>query len=370
MSKALPSFIPGLTLNRRFYWEVVRPLLDEHMPGLRHSAALVGYGSDVLGYDTPISTDHNWGPRLHIYLAQQEANALAQRIDEILRTHLPPTFLDYSVHFSQPNVTDNGTQHAASYIDGPINHLLSIGTVDELYQNYLGVNPSAPLSHLDWLAFPEQKLLEVAAGELFHDALGTMGAARARFAYYPREVWKVKLAAQWQRLAEEEAFVGRTGDLDDEIGSWIISARLARDLMRLAFLYSRRYAPYSKWLGTAFAQLPIAATLMPHLCALTRAKNWRDREDRLVALYVSMATTHNALGITEPLVATTRDYFGRPYQVLFAGRFAEAIRNTIRDPVLREFANIGAVDQFTDNVAIHSSGTLAAKLTNIYDQLS
>ena len=43
-------------------------------------------------------------------------------------------------------------------------------------------------------------------------------------------------------------------------------------------------------------------------------------------------------GITEPLSTATRNYFGRPYQVLFAGRFAEAISATISDPALRQLA--------------------------------
>src|SRR5690606_15704554 len=64
-----PAFVPGRTLNRRFYWSVVRPLLDQAYPHLAHSAALIGYGSDVLGVDTPMSTDHNWGPRFQLFLS-------------------------------------------------------------------------------------------------------------------------------------------------------------------------------------------------------------------------------------------------------------------------------------------------------------
>lgn len=54
-------FIPGIELSRRFYAEAVRPILDAHYPGLPHAAAHVG--SDVLGYDTEMSTDHFWGRR-------------------------------------------------------------------------------------------------------------------------------------------------------------------------------------------------------------------------------------------------------------------------------------------------------------------
>jgi hypothetical protein len=366
MIPAAPDFIPGLTLNRRFYWEVVRPLLDKHMPGLRHSAGLAGYGSDVLGYDTPMSTDHNWGPRLHLYLSPEDFERRRSPLDELLRARLPGDFAGYPVHFSTPDLEDNGVQRGETHQGGPVNHLLSITTVEHLFHEYLAISPDAELSAYDWLLLPEQKLLEVTSGDVFHDGLETLHAARAKFAYYPDDIWKLRLAAQWQRISEEEAFVGRTGDLGDNVGSWIIAARLARDLIRLGFLYARRYAPYSKWLGTAFVRLPLAASLMPHLQALTTAAEWRDREIHLCALYTKLAEIHNALGITVPLTTATRNYFGRPYQVLFAGRFAEAIGKSISHPALRELIEIGAVDQFSDCVAIHSNALLAAKLKSIY----
>lgn len=366
MNATQPTFIPGLRLNRIFYFDVVRTLINQYFPGLVHSAALIGYGSDVLGYDTPMSTDHGWGPRLQLFLSPQDHANLATPLHEMLCAKLPPTVEGYSTHFSQPNLADNGTQVLKPYTGGPVNHLVKIETVDRFFTSSLGVSPDTPLTAWDWLALPEQKLLELTAGEVFHDGLQTLGPARARFAYYPQDVWKVKLAAQWQRISEEEPFVGRTGDLGDDVGSWIIAARLVRDLMKLTFLYSCRYAPYSKWLGIAFSRLTIATHLLPHMQALTTAADWRTRETHLIALYQRLAIEHNRLGITPALSASIQNFFGRPYQVIFANRFAQAISVTITDPALRNLAHIGAVDQFTDCVAIHSNGNLAASLKNIY----
>ncbi len=364
MTAATPEFIPGLTLNRRFYFEVVRPILDHHLAGLVHSAALIGYGSDVLGFDTPMSTDHNWGPRLQIFLSDKDHTSYATEIDHLLRNHLPSTFASYPVHFSQPR--EDGTQGQEDYIGGPVNHLLQIQTLDEFFELSLCMRADAPLTNWDWLALPEQRLLESTAGEVFHDGLGTLIPARARFAYYPQDVWKVRLAGQWARIASEEAFVGRTGDLGDDVGSWLVTARITRDLMRLSFLYARRYAPYSKWLGTSFAYLPIAVDLMPHMQALTTAPDWHVREQHLVALYTRLAAEHNSANITEPVAEATRNYYGRPFQVIFGGRFADAISATIRDPNLRNLAMIGAVDQFTDSDAVNSNACIAAKLKSIY----
>jgi len=53
------AFQLGTALAARYYGEVVWPLLDRHAPGLPHAAALIGWGSEVLGFDSPRSTDHN-----------------------------------------------------------------------------------------------------------------------------------------------------------------------------------------------------------------------------------------------------------------------------------------------------------------------
>ena len=47
-----PSFVPGLELARDFYRLAIRPILARDFPGLAHSAALIGEGSDVLGFDS------------------------------------------------------------------------------------------------------------------------------------------------------------------------------------------------------------------------------------------------------------------------------------------------------------------------------
>ena len=57
------ALISGLQLSQRFYAHVVAPQLA----GIPHSAALFGWRSDVLGYDTERSTDHGWGPRVLVF---------------------------------------------------------------------------------------------------------------------------------------------------------------------------------------------------------------------------------------------------------------------------------------------------------------
>src|SRR4051812_37247893 len=91
-SPPAPAFMPGMLLNESFYREVVGPLMREHFPDLRYSAGMVGHGSDVLGFDSEKSMDHNWGPHLNIFLSEPDFVAYKHRIDEMLATKLPYTY--------------------------------------------------------------------------------------------------------------------------------------------------------------------------------------------------------------------------------------------------------------------------------------
>ena len=48
----MPKFIPGLQLSEQFYNKVVKPLIETEFPTLKYSAAFIGSGSEVLGFDT------------------------------------------------------------------------------------------------------------------------------------------------------------------------------------------------------------------------------------------------------------------------------------------------------------------------------
>ena len=166
----------------------------------------------------------------------------------------------------------------------------------------------------DWLATPYQRFAEVTAGAVFHDAPGELTRARAALRWYPHDVWLYLLSCQWRRIWQEEAFPGRCAEAGDELGSAVVSARLARDLMCLWLLMNRRYPPYSKWLGTAFARVPGSAGLGASLTAALSAAGWPDRERHLSQAYLIAAEAHNRLGLTEPLDTSTRLFFDRPYQ--------------------------------------------------------
>jgi hypothetical protein len=320
------TFVPGLELARGFYREAVAPLLCE----VGHAAALIGTGSDALGFDTARSTDHGWGPRVQLFVDLADVEAVAEAID----AGLPETFAGWPVRYGWGPV--------------PVQHHVTVTTLPEWLVAHLGVDATRPLPTADWLVTPQQLLLGVVSGEVFHDDTGALGRVREALAWYPEPVWRWLLGCQWRRLAQEEPFVQRTAEVGDELGSRVLAARLARDVMRLALLIERRYAPYSKWLGTAFARLGHADGLDRFLLDAVRAPGLEAREAALGMAYEAVARRFNALGLIEPVDPELRQFHDRPARVLVAYRFADPCLASVADPVLRELPPIGGIDQALD----------------------
>ena len=361
-------FIPGVQLSERFYWDAVRPILDHSWPDLRHSAALIGSGSEVLGFDDELSTDHHWGPRVMLFLTPADDADLREEIHNRLAAALPYEFMGYSTNFTAPNPDDNNTQLPATIHSGPINHRVEIGTLHDYVRDYLGWEMDQDLSVADWLTFPQQKLRTLTAGALFHDAVG-LAAFRRRLDYYPHDLWLYLLAAGWARIGQEEHLMGRAGLAGDELGSRLIGARLVRDIMRLGFLMERTYAPYPKWFGSAFRALACAAALTPHLDDALAAATWEARGRHLALAYEELGRMHNSLGLTSPMPEQARFFFGRPFQVMALHGFTAALTAAIQDPAVQKLAArplIGNIDLVSDNTDVLGNPSRRATLSRLY----
>lgn len=334
----------GIELSRRFYAEIVRPWLDAAAPGLPHSAALIGYGSELLGLDDETSRDHNWGPRVHLFIAPDSFDQHAHRLLSAFTAAVPTHFLGEPISWrSRPHPPSSGKAAI-----GDPSHGLEIHTLEAWLEGALALTSVDNISAIHWLAMPEQRLLAFTAGAVFHDDDDRLAAMRMALAYYPKDVWLYKIASQWRRIAEEQAFVGRTGQVGDDLGSRIVASRLAQDVMRMAFLLERHYAPYAKWLGSAFNALPLAASLAPLLTQALTAGHWQARGEALAAAYLTLARRQLADGIGAPFEPVIGPYHERPFATINADALVAATRADIQDPLLKALPVCGAVDQVSD----------------------
>jgi hypothetical protein len=344
------EFIPGLELCELFFKEAVQPLMEKHYPDLDYSAAHMGSGSDVLGFDTPQSMDHGWGPRLLLFLRGSDLATYQKKMDETLREHLPSEIRGFPTNFT---TAEDGSLIMTPIDSGPVNHAIRIETVSDFFTEYFGLFPSEEFRFIDWLTIPEQILRSIVSGRIFHDGLGELRPVIARLQYYPHELWLYLLANQWRRISQEAAFMGRCGQVGDELGSRIVGARLVRDMMRLCFLMEKQYTPYIKWLGTAFSRLKCAGDLTPLLMHSLADTSWRDREEYLVQAYEYVGEMHNTLGITEPLETKVTQFHKRPFKVIQADRYVDAILSKITNEEIKALPMyLGGIDQYVDSTDV------------------
>jgi hypothetical protein len=246
---------------------------------------------------------------------------------------------------------------------------VAVLTLRGFWLDQLNFDLEQPLEPADWLTFSQQRLRCLTTGPVYHDGIG-LNDVRARFNYYPRDVWLYLLAAGWARLGQEEHLMGRAGLAGDELGSALIGARLVRDVMRLCFFMERRYAPYPKWFGSAFRQLTLAAALEPSLTGAVQGRTWQERETHLEVAYQALAAAHNALSITGPMPEQARSFYGRPFRVMALHGFATALLGQIRDPAVARIAArpvIGSLDLFSDNTDLIANPVWRPALRRLYE---
>lgn len=135
----------------------MRPILDARFPSLPHAAAYLGTGSDVLGFDTLMSTDHDWSPSVIIFLRDED---------------LPHLFRGYPTNCTQAPSECQGTDVMQETTEYPINHSVWAIALRNFFWHHLRWDIEVPLTIGDWLTFPSQELRGVTTGAVYHDDIG------------------------------------------------------------------------------------------------------------------------------------------------------------------------------------------------------
>ncbi|NUT06942.1 MAG: DUF4037 domain-containing protein [Hamadaea sp.] len=345
------EFVAGLELAESFYTEVVRSLA-----AVPHTACLLGEGSEVLGFDTPRSQDHEWGPRLQLLVAAEHVHEVRSAVE----TGLPATFRGFATTWFR-------------LATATVTHHIEVTTLEKWVRAQLGYDPRERMDAARWPATPQQKLLNITAGRVFHDDIGELTRLRQELSWYPPDVWRWMTISAWHLIGNCQPMRERCIESGDRLGARLLTARLCRLITDLAFLQERRYHPYDKWYGAAFARLDAADKLAALLDTALSADDSTAEASALSEALVALGHTHNNLGLSSPVTPRLGDFevgvnnAVRPYTVINAADFIAATREAIEDPALKSMIQVGAIDQLThadDAIATHTDWP--AHLTDVY----
>ena len=124
-----------------FHAEVIAPLVGD----VGYAAGLLGWGSDVLGYDTERSTDHGWGPRVVVLVDAAEV----ERVRGLVDAELPEEYQGFAVRFGR-----DGQEPG---------HHVTVATLGDWLPGHLGFDATQGIGLEDWLVTPQLAWMRLVA---------------------------------------------------------------------------------------------------------------------------------------------------------------------------------------------------------------
>jgi hypothetical protein len=345
----MAAVMDGVSVARDYHRDVVAPILLSRWPGLPYAAGRLGSGSDVLGLDDGTSRDHDWGLRLTVLVEPE----WVVEVDRYLEELLPDRYAGWPTRF-------------ATTWDARVRHRVDVATAEEFALSRLGLHVSEGLSGPDWLCLTGQSVLEVIAGPVFHDQVGTISRLRRELAWYPDDVWRYVVAADWIRLGEDLPLLGRAGQRGDDLGWRVLAGRVVNTAMHLAFLLSRAWPPYPKWLGTLFARLPLAGELTGLLAAALEAPGWRECQQAVAQTLEVLYRRQADAGLATEVGQAAEPFFNRPFLGVRDG-VSRVLLESVEDPQVRALRpGLGSVEQWVDNVRVLADPAVRVRTARVH----
>ncbi len=227
----------GLALARQLYEEVFRPVLAQEFPEWegRIAVGLAGPGSECFGFDDEFSQDHDFAPRLCLWLTEEDNASIGKRLQsryEELTSDIP------------------GISAHARDRSGVI-------PIPEFYRRFTGC-PGAPENSLQWLRLADHYLATASNGEVFRDDLGAFTAVRQTLLRgYPADVMRKKLAARLYVMGQAGQYnYPRCARRGDAVAMSLALNEFLKAALQAVYLLNGVYAPFYKWLYRGARELP------------------------------------------------------------------------------------------------------------------
>lgn len=232
--------ISGLSLSKDYFEQVGKPMLMQEFPDYfeRMAIGLCGEGSDCLGFDDAISTDHDYGPRFVIWLSEEDYEKIGVQLQSAYEK-LPKEWNGYCRVESAQGSGRTGVMTYAQY-----------------FKRILGID-HLPQTESEWLFVEECGLRAAVSGEIFHDPQGTFSAMLTKL----KEHYPVPLCAR--KKMQEFALYEQCGPYNyprmarrgDMAAANLLLAEAIEHAAKLLYLSRKIYAPHKKWLLRGLGEL-------------------------------------------------------------------------------------------------------------------
>lgn len=231
-----------IDVSRHFFEQIVKPILQEHFPRETAQTAfgVFGYGSEALNLDDEYSRDHHWGLRIDALMPDDIFQNKREEIMRVVSANLPATFQGHSLR------------------EG---HVAGAGLAPDSLQAFLGRTVGLnhpPQTYREWLNAPEEDIMHIINGQVWHDPAGQFTAIRRAFQQYYPEPVRLRRIAHWCRyFSGMGTYALKRAILrQNNLYATTTFSKAIRWGVQLAFMLDKQYYPYDKWLLAFFKRLP------------------------------------------------------------------------------------------------------------------
>ncbi len=257
--------IKGIDLCESFYNDFGKAMIREQFPDLENKIAfaLVGSGSECLGYDDDTSCDHDFYAGFCM-LVPDDIDSKTEFALERAYAKLPKEYRGFKREKLDPV---GGNRHG----------VIKIGDFLEAKTG----KRNGILTEQDWFFVPEQALLEVTGGKVFCDESGVFSEIRKKLEYFPEDIRLKKLAGNLLLMAQSGQYnYQRSVKRGHSASAQLAVFEFVRATLNVIFLLNKRYIPYYKWAFVALDELKILSNLHAPLEYLISSANSPSESDK------------------------------------------------------------------------------------------
>lgn len=264
--------------------------------------ALVGVGSECLGFDDEISEDHDFSSRCQLFLDDSDYKTYKSDLESSLKIFCK------NLESLTSNLKD-------------VN--IEIMPISNFYKYYT-LFENGPKTESEYRKVPMDLLCVATNGKVFLDNLGKFSEIRNRLLnFYPEDIRLKKIAFQLNKMAQSGQYnYSRMIKRGDTVAANIAQGEFVKHYLEFVHLLNKKYIPFYKWSYRSACSLEILGNFTKdNLKKLSEASIY-EKESIIEEICLTVVNTLNELGLSHSKI----DFL--TYQ-------AEEVRKNILNPSLR-----------------------------------
>ena len=264
--------------------------------------ALVGVGSECLGFDDEISEDHDFSSRCQLFLDDSDYKTYKSNLESSLKIFCK------DLESLTSNLKD-------------VN--IEIMPISNFYKYYT-LFENGPKTESEYRKVPMDLLCVATNGKVFLDNLGKFSEIRNRLLnFYPEDIRLKKIAFQLNKMAQSGQYnYSRMIKRGDTVAANIAQGEFVKHYLEFVHLLNKKYMPFYKWSYRSACSLEILGNFtQENLKKLSEASIY-EKESIIEKICLTVVNTLNELGLSHSKI----DFL--TYQ-------AEEVRKNILNPSLR-----------------------------------